>query len=55
VIFDGPLEVDWNVGPLGLSRRVPAHTCSCSAVRMYRWRNRRFCRLRSCMCARKSD
>ena len=25
VIFDGPLEVDWNVGPLGLARRVPAH------------------------------
>jgi predicted nucleotidyltransferase len=25
VIFDGPLEVDWNVGPLSLARRAPAH------------------------------
>lgn len=25
VIFDGPLEVDWNVGPLSLARRTPWH------------------------------
>lgn len=25
VIFDGPLEVDWNVGPISLARRVPSH------------------------------
>jgi predicted nucleotidyltransferase len=25
VIFDGPLEVDWNVGPFSLARRAPAH------------------------------
>jgi len=25
VIFDGPLEVDWNVGPLSLARRAPSH------------------------------
>ena len=25
VIFDGPLEVDWNVGPLSLALRAPSH------------------------------
>jgi hypothetical protein len=25
VLFDGPLEVDWNVGPLSLARRTPWH------------------------------
>lgn len=25
VVFDGPLEVDWNVGPLSLARRTPWH------------------------------
>lgn len=25
VVFDGPLEVDWNVGPLSLARRPPWH------------------------------
>jgi predicted nucleotidyltransferase len=25
VLFDGPLEVDWNVGPLSLTRRTPWH------------------------------
>jgi predicted nucleotidyltransferase len=25
VIFDGPLEVDWNVGPLSRARRAPSH------------------------------
>ena len=25
VLFDGPLEVDWNVGPLSLARRPPWH------------------------------
>jgi hypothetical protein len=25
VVFDGPLEVDWNVGPLSLARRAPWH------------------------------
>ena len=25
VIFDGPLEVDWNVGPLSLAGRTPLH------------------------------
>lgn len=25
VLFDGPLEVDWNVGPLGSARLAPSH------------------------------
>ncbi len=29
VIFDGPLEVDWNVGPLSGARRAVAHVLLC--------------------------
>ncbi|MBV9577980.1 MAG: nucleotidyltransferase domain-containing protein [Chloroflexi bacterium] len=32
VIFDGPLEVDWNVGPLSVATRAPSHLLLFSAV-----------------------